>query len=105
MHYLISLLLTLLVEGIFALVWGIRKKDLLLVLLANMLTNPLVVLAHNLLLLHGFWLHTLLPELWAVGTEAAIYRFKKNHIPSPALFAISANVLSYSLGLLLGQLF
>ncbi len=101
MHYLISLSLTLLAELLFALIWGIRKKDLLLVGLVNLLTNPLVVLVHGLLLPCGFLVHTLLPELWAMGTEAAIYHRKKNRIPYPVLFGILANALSYSTGFLL----
>ncbi len=44
----LSLGLTLLLEGTFVLVWGVRGRDLLLVLLANVLTNPAVVLLHKL---------------------------------------------------------
>lgn len=105
MHYLISLVLTLFIELAFALLWGIRRKDLLLVALVNVLTNPLVVLVHSLLLPCGFLVHTLLPELWAVGTEAAIYCRKRTHIPRPVLFGILANIFSYSAGVLLQLIF
>lgn len=105
MHYLISLVLTLFIELAFALLWGIRRKDLLLVALVNVLTNPLVVLVHSLLLPYGFLFHTLLPELWAVGTEAAIYYRKKTHIPHPVLFGLLANILSYCIGILLQLIF
>lgn len=105
MHYIISLGLTLFLELLLALLWGIRKRDLLLVVLVNLLTNPLVVFTHGLLLPHGFLLHTVLPELCAVATEAAIYCRKKNRIPQPVLFGVLANGFSYGAGVLLQLIF
>lgn len=99
MIYIISLCLTLVFELGFALVWGFRGRDLALVALANVLTNPTVVLAHGLL--PGLLLGTVLPELAAWTTEAVIYLKKENAIRHPVLFAVAANGLSYSLGLLL----
>lgn len=99
MQYVISLGLTLLLEGALALAWGIRGRDLLLVALVNCLTNPLVVLVHNLA--PGLMLGTVLPELWAVVTECWFYRTRETDIRRPVLFGISANVFSYFTGVLL----
>lgn len=101
MHYLISLGLTLVLELALALLWPVRRRDLVLVVLVNLLTNPLVVLAHGALAAFDPWLHTLLPELWALATEALLYCRLENRIRWPALFAPIANGLSYTMGLLL----
>ncbi len=92
LNYVISLGLTLLVEGVFALAWGLRGRDLLLLALANALTNPLVVLVHGL----TGWV--IVPELWAIGTEWFLYRTLENQLKKPFLFALSANLLSYTVG-------
>lgn len=98
MQYLVSLFLTLLLEEGLALLWGVRGRDLLLVALVNVLTNPLVVLTHNALLPYGVVLHTVLPEILAVAAEAFLYLRRENRIPHPALFAVTANLLSYATG-------
>lgn len=102
MQFVISLLLTILLEGAAALVWGIRGRDLVLVTLVNILTNPLVVLVHNLA--PGFLWGTLVPELLAVFTEALIYLRKENRIPHPVAFAVTANAFSYLTGVALSAL-
>lgn len=91
----ISLGLTLLFELAVALCFGLGSRDrLILVILANILTNPAAV-----------WLH------WAVGipqipieivvvlTEYYVYR--KFYIPRPLLFSLAANGVSWGLGLIL----
>ena len=98
MQYVISLGLTVVLELLLALCWGIRGRDLLLVVLVNALTNPLVVLWHNL----SGW--TALPELCAVITEALLYRAKGDRIRWPFWFSAAANVFSYSTGVLLAYL-
>ena len=46
----VSLLLTLVIEGFVALIWGLRRRDTYYVLLlCNCLTNPAVVYLHRLL--------------------------------------------------------
>ena len=48
-----SLALTLVLELLFALICGIRRwREILLVILVNVMTNPPVVLTHNLSLIH-----------------------------------------------------
>jgi hypothetical protein len=103
----VSLALTLLIEVGFASACGKRGRDLVLVGLANILTNPVVVLAALL-----FRTYTSIPEaayvtpmeLLAVITEALIYKKGANSIHRPLLFSLCANILSYGLGLVIGQI-
>lgn len=101
-QYIISLLLTIVIEGIVALAWGIRGKDLLLVTLVNVLTNPLVVLVHNYA--PGILLNTLVPEVAAVIVEGGIFIWKENDIKKPLVFAVVANVVSFTCGLVISAL-
>ena len=46
----VSLALTLILEGLLALLWGVKGRwDWLLLLLVNVVTNPIVVSLHHLL--------------------------------------------------------
>lgn len=104
----ISLLLTLLIEWLVALLWGLRgKKEFLLVTLVNIVTNPAAVLT--------YWLYKvycadtsmaveIVIEMVVVVVEALIYRsfaqedgFK---IRRPVALAIVANGLSWGMGAL-----
>lgn len=103
---LLSLLLTLLIEGAFAFFTGKRKKALVLCLLVNLLTNPLVVLTSYLV--GGFtsfplWLAKALLEGAAVTAEALFYRQCEAY-KRPWLFSLGANGLSFSCGLLVSIL-
>lgn len=98
----VSLGLTLALELAFALIWRVERSDLPAVALANLLTNPIVVLCH-----HGAaWYFpkyllaaTLALELWAVGTEGVIYR-RRSQISRPWAFSLCANAVSFLSGLL-----
>ena len=101
----ISLLLTLLIECVFALAWGLReKKAFLLVILVNIVTNPVAVLSYWL---YGMFCGKALLavqigiELVVVIVEALIYRsFAKEEsfgLRRPVLFAILANGLSWGI--------
>ena len=94
----ISLALTLAVEVPVAALWGLRRRDLLLAALVNVLTNPAVVLLHALF--PAPWL-TLTLEAAAVGAEGFCYRRFGAAVRRPWLLALAANALSFSLGLLL----
>ncbi len=105
----ISLFLTLLVEGLVAFLWGLRgKKNLLVVLLVNVLTNPLAVLVYWLYQVYA-GVHSLpvqvIIELVVVIVEIYIYRsFAEDdrfQIPRPIGLAIVANVLSWGIGRLI----
>ena len=101
---LISLLLTLVLELLFALIWGIRKRGLILIILMNILTNPAVVLLHFFCTVFLGWtgfLPVLILELAAIVVEGFCCR---GMIRKPWLFAFCINLFSYSIGELL-QLF
>lgn len=91
--FAISLLLTLLIELPVAYAWGLRKKQLLTVAVANLMTNPLAVALH-------LWGIPQLPiELGVFAAEAAAYRlhFEKK----PILLALVSNALSWGIGFVL----
>ena len=99
----ISLALTLLFEGLFALIWGVRgKRDRRLLLLVNVVTNPIVVTLHYCV--SSAPLFTAVLEVSAVLAEWLAYR-KWGHTTHPAfLFSLCANCFSYFTGVLLNIL-
>ena len=98
----VSLLLTLLFEELFALLWGLRGwRELTVVALVNLLTNPAVVLLYHLST--GLWgmnavFVTVVLECAAVAVEWRCYKRCSCQLKYPFLFALLANVISYSLG-------
>lgn len=96
----ISLGLTLVLESIFGLIWGVKgKRDWLLLLLVNVVTNPIVVTLHYCV--STFWGFTIVLEVFAVVAEWLAYR-KWGRTTCPAfLFALCANCFSYFSGLLI----
>ena len=99
--FALSLLFTLVIEIAAALLWGLRRKDLLLAALVNLLTNPAVLLLH---LLARSQAATLLLEAAAVVTEGLYYRRFGQSVRAPMRFSLAANLSSFLLGLLLGRL-
>ena len=99
----VSLALTLGLECCYAVLWKVQRQDMLLLVLANILTNPVVVLCHHAaaaLWPAGLVFTTLALELGAVGTEGYLYH-TRSRIKHPWLFALSANLVSYVIGCLL----
>lgn len=96
----VSLSLTLVLEGLFALIWGVRGKgDWLLLLIANVVTNPIVVSLYSLGL--NGWPAVAAMELAAVLAEGLAYR-RWGKTTGPAfLFSLCANCFSFFSGLLL----
>lgn len=99
----VSLALTLALELAFALVWRVERRDMPAVVLANLLTNPVVVLSYHA----AAWYVpkyltavTLALELGAVGVEGVIYR-RRSQIPRPWAFSLCANGLSFLSGLMI----
>lgn len=93
--------LTLVLELGFSLFWGLRKRELLLVILMNILTNPAVNLLYILTVYLMGWPAlpvVVLLEAAAVVTEGFCSR---GMIRRPWLFAILINAFSYSTGELL----
>lgn len=103
-----SLGLTLLLEtGLFLLTGKRDRRDLLLVMLVNVLTNPVVVLLYWLAALYTGWNRaavTAVLELCAVAVEARYYKIYARAIPHPLRFAVAANIVSFGAGLLLQRL-
>lgn len=98
---LTALSLTLVLELLFALVWGIRRKGLLLVFLMNVMTNPAANLLHYIAVTRMG-----LPALWVVlFLELAVVIAEgfccKDMIRRPWLFAVLINAFSYTIGLLI----
>lgn len=101
----ISLGMTILLEGLFAIALRIRnKKDLLLVCLVNLLTNPPIVLGYYLAVYYTSWNPTLVKiplELLAISVEAYYYTTRGQKFHHPVWFAIAANLISYSTGVII----
>lgn len=104
----VSLLLTLVFEEGFALVWGLRgRRELGLVALVNMLTNPPVVLLYYTAA--GLWhwnavLVTVALEAAAVLVEWRCYRAYSEQVKRPFLFALVINLFSYGAGCVINLL-
>ena len=98
LFFVISLGLTVVMELAVALLWRVRRLDLALVALVNVLTNPLVVLLHWQLHSYGWLVHTILPEVFALAAETIIYYRLENSIRKPLLFALVTNLVSYATG-------
>ena len=98
--FAVSLLLTLVLEVPLAWCIGMRrKKELLLVLLINVLTNPAAVL------LHWLGIPQLPIEAAVLAIEAALYRWfskdEKWNVPYPVRLALCCNVFSYLSGVVI----
>ena len=113
--FLVSLLLTLALEFIVAWCYGLRSgKAMMLVLLVNVLTNPLAVLINWLCGVYlpeiagvGKWIFQLVIECVVVFGEAWIYRSFQKEIPQlkrPFCLAFVANAVSWLCGVLLNGL-
>ena len=96
---------TILLEAGFFLLTGKRnKKDLMLVILVNVLTNPAVVLIYWLSILYtdidGIAVKALL-EILAVLVEGLYYKQYAQDIRKPFLFSLGANAFSFFAGVLI----
>ncbi len=105
-YMLICLLLTIIFEVVIGLIIGIRnKKDILNIILVNMLTNPLVTSIPTALLFYFSPLvgniSLVILEILTVIVEGFIYKkvFMYKRI-NPYLISIILNGCSYLLGLI-----
>ena len=102
--FALSLALTLIFELLIALLCRLRGRDLLLVVLVNILTNPAVVYLDTvcgMLLPNGRDLRQIPLELAAIAVEALCYARFATAVRHPWMFALAANVFSYGCGLLI----
>ncbi len=101
----ISLLLTLIFEEAFALFWGLRgRRELTIIALVNILTNPVVVLAYYTTTYFFGW--PAVPVIAVLEISAVLVEWRclyacSEQLKRPLLFAILANAFSYGLGLVL----
>lgn len=105
----ISLGLTLLIEGAFSYITGICSgKDLLLVFLVNILTNPAAVLCYYFFTVYtqlNVFITKIPIELVVILIEGLYYRKYASTIHKPFLFSAFANALSFGTGLILNAIF
>lgn len=106
----IALLLTILLEGLFGAIWGVKGgRNYIIMLLANVLTNPLVNIIHSFcayeLRLDGLImvLITAFLEISAVILEWLVYK-SRTDISKPLLFSLCANGFSFICGILINLL-
>lgn len=109
----ISLALTLVTELAIAFLFGLRtRKNVLLVVLVNVLTNPPAVLCNWLCRLYLPYYNRvpvqLVIEAAVVIVEAFVYccfaRDEQRQIKRPVLLALTANGCSWLLGVVIGAL-
>lgn len=104
----VSLVLTLVFEELFALAWGLRgRRELGLVALVNVLTNPPVVLLYHTaagLLGWNAALVTAVLEAGAVLVEWRCYQAYSEQVKKPFWFALLVNLFSYGAGCVINLL-
>ena len=105
---IISLILTLVFESGFFFIVGKRdKKDLLLLILVNIITNPIVVLSYWLIVLFtnlNQYIMLIPLELFAVAFEGHYYKKYGRSFRRPYLFSLAANIFSFGIGELIQRL-
>lgn len=96
----VSLGLTLIFEALLALLWGVKAgRDWGLLMLVNVVTNPVVVSLHRVWG-GGGWVTAAL-EVGAVLVEALFYRRWGRDTRPALLFSLCANGFSYFCGVIL----
>ena len=113
MELLVSLFyclsLTILIELIIAIIFGVRdKKDIYLVILAQILTNPVVVLITIFTGLNCsytvYLVSIAIMELLAIIVEGLLYKmYLKKQTINPFAFALILNMISFISGLIIGS--
>ena len=98
--------MTIVLETGFALVAGIRgRKNLLTVVLVQIITNPCVVLCMMWCMTHlriHYALYELPIESLVVLVEWLIYKKYLKSLKRPFIYSLASNYFSYSFGIVLG---
>lgn len=106
--FAISLFLTIILELGLGLILGIRTKDnILLLVLINIITNPVVVLIYYIgrtILTQNLWCLTLVLEVSAVIVEGYYYHRYGRGVKQPWLLSAGLNLFSYSVGYVLNRI-
>ena len=100
-----SLVATLVLEAAFFWLTGKRnRRDLVLLVLVNLLTNPALVLLLHLIYWFtnlNYLVATVVLELIAVAVEGLYYKKFGQEFKYPFLFSLAANAFSCTIGILL----
>lgn len=105
-YMLKALVTTILLELVLALILGIRsKKDILNIILVNVMTNPIVV-SVSIAILFYFGLKIrnislIFLELFAVLSEGFIYKNLEYKKINPFILSLILNACSFFIGLLI----
>ena len=106
---IISLTLTIILELSMALILGIRgKNDIIVVILVNVCTNPVLVFIANLLVIYGnIFLYNIIVNIMEIMVVFIEYKILKDclHDYKKSLLLLSAicNIFSYSMGFILNR--
>jgi hypothetical protein len=104
------LFFTILIEIVVGLIIGIRnKRDLLIILLVNVFTNPLVTSIPTFIYISWgstpYIISLILLELFAFVSEGFIYKKVLNYKKiNPFIISLILNLSSYLIGLLINNL-
>lgn len=104
----ICLILTIIIETLIAFLLKLRKTDLLIVVLVNILTNPLVVsISHYFNIKNGHfgYVYSLIAlEILTFITEGLIYKYNlDNKKINPFIISLILNISSYLFGLIINN--
>ena len=102
----VCLSLTIVIETLLAFIIEVRKKDLLFVVLAQVVTNPIVVTVPYLIFIlfgyRNYLISIYILEVLAFLTEGLIYsKTLKSKKINPYVLSLILNVCSYGFGLLM----
>lgn len=106
---IISLFLTIILELSSSLILGIKSKnDILVCILVNTFTNPLVVFIANLVIIYGnqtlYNIVITILEISVVFVEFKLYKdCLKEYKKSPFVLSLINNVFSYSMGFIVNR--
>lgn len=96
------LLITIIIEVLISILLGLRKKDILNVILVNIVTNPLVVSIPVLINIeYGLFerhISLVILEVFALLFEFIIYKKYLNNKFKPFLLSLILNFSSYFVG-------
>ncbi len=101
--------LTLVLELFGAVVLGLRKRDLVTVILVNVVTNPLLVSVTTLIyVLHGraaFYVSLIILEAAVFVSEGLLYKYALKPKINPFLLSLILNVFSALIGNVINGIF
>ena len=103
-----ALILTILIETIVAFIIGLRKKDLINVILVNIMTNPLVFIVPLYInIRYGLFERNIalfIFEMFALFSEGFVYsKYLKYKKINPYVISLILNLSSYLIGVIINN--